>query len=145
MKHSHKPSLTASRSVRTPTGAQQNAEDAAASSPRTSEGPVPAWAPEAAAPSDPLPAAHTSQEPPGSPPSPRSVPPLRWADPAHARAWLSQVSLVVDDLAAAARDGSRRAKHRVLSRAERRRQARTAELKLAALLEAAAAGLDEGE
>jgi hypothetical protein len=58
---------------------------------------------------------------------------------------LSEVQLVVDDLAAAARDGSRRAKHRVLSRAERRRQARTAQLKLAALLEAAAAGLDEGE
>jgi hypothetical protein len=144
MKHSHKPSLTASRSVRAPTDAQQNAEDAAASSPRTSEGPAPACAPEAE-PSDTPPTAHTSQEPPGSPPSPRSVPPLRWADPAHARAWLSQVSLVVDDLAAAARDGSRRAKHRVLSRAERRRQARTAELKLAALLEAAAAGLDEGE
>jgi hypothetical protein len=144
MKHSHKPSLTASRSVRTPTGAPPIAEDAAASSPRTSEGPAPPWAPEAA-PSDPLPTAHTSQEPPGSPPSPRSVPPLRWADPAHARAWLTEVSLVVEDLAAAARDGSRRAKHRVLSRAERRRQARAAELKLAALLEAAAAGLDEDE
>jgi hypothetical protein len=143
MKHSHRPSSTASRSVRAPTGAQPSAEDAAASSHRTSEGPVPEWAPEAA-PSDFLPAAHISQEPEGSPPSPRSVPPLRWADPAHARAWLREVSIVVEDLAAAARDGSRRGKHRVLSRAERRRQARTAQRKLAALLEAAAAGLDEG-
>jgi hypothetical protein len=56
---------------------------------------------------------------------------------------LGEVSIVFEDLAATARDGSRWVKNRVLSRAERRRQARTAERKFAALLQAAAAGLDE--
>jgi hypothetical protein len=70
MKHLHGPSVPARKSMRTPLGAQPIAEDAAASSPRTSEGPVPSWASEAE-PSDPSPTAHISQEPLGSPPSRR--------------------------------------------------------------------------
>jgi hypothetical protein len=130
MVRSHTLSSRATRSRRAPIGAQPIAEDAAASSPRTSEGPVPPWAPEAS-PSDssPIaPTAHISQEPEGSPPSRRSFRPLRWADPADARAWLD-------------REGSHRRKRRVLSRAEIRSQRRAAERSLLALLAAADAGL----
>lgn len=140
MRHSHRSSLTTIPSARAPLGAQPDPEGAAATSPRTSEGPVPPWAPEAQ-PSDIAPTAHLSQEPQGSPPSRRSFRPLRWADPADARAWLNQVRASFGDLAAAAREGSRRFKHRVLSRAELRRQRRAAERSLGALLDAAQAGL----
>jgi hypothetical protein len=85
MRHSHRLASRATRSVRAPTGAQQNAEDTAVSSPRTSEGPVPEWAPEAQ-PSDISPTAHNPQELLGSPPSRRSFLPLRWTDPAETRA-----------------------------------------------------------
>jgi hypothetical protein len=67
--------------------------------------------------------------------------PLRWGDPAHARDWLTAARDAFDDLAAAAREGSRRRKDRVLSRAEVRRQGRDAESRLTALFEAAEAGL----
>jgi hypothetical protein len=143
MVRSHTLSSRATRSRRAPIGAQPIAEDAAASSPRTSEGPVPPWAPEAS-PSDssPIaPTAHISQEPEGSPPSRRSFRPLRWADPADARAWLDQVRASFADLAAVAREGSHRRKRRVLSRAEIRSQRRAAERSLLALLAAADAGL----
>jgi hypothetical protein len=126
--------------MRAPNGAQLIAEDAAASSPRTSEGPVPEWAPEAE-PSDAFPTAHLPQELLGSPPSRRSFRSLRWADPADAGAWLDQVRAVFADLAATAREGSRRLKRRVLSRAELRRQRHDAERSLVALLDAAQAGL----
>jgi hypothetical protein len=54
------------------------------------------------------------------------------------------------DLAALAREGARRSKHRVLSRSERGRQTRAAEHSLGLLLNAADAGLptppaDKGE
>jgi hypothetical protein len=142
MKPSHRPSVAARRSVRAPTGAQQKAEEAAASSPRTSEGPVPEWAPEAE-PSGSSPTAHPPQEPQGSSPSRRSSRPVRWADPADIRAWLDAAQLLFEELAALTREGSRRLKHRVMSRAELRRQRREAERALAALLEAAEAGLTQ--
>jgi hypothetical protein len=140
MSHSHRPSLAATTSMRAPFGAQPDAQDAPASRPRTSEGPVPEWAPEAQ-PSDSSPTAHISQELQGFPPSRCSVRPLRWADPADVRAWLDQGLASVADLAAVAREGSRRLKRRVLSRAELRRQARAAERSLRVLFAAAAAGL----
>jgi hypothetical protein len=140
MEHSHKPSLTATRSMRVPHGAQLIPEGATASSSRTSEGPVPEWAPEAS-PSDQSPTAHLPWEPQGSPPSRRSFRPVRWADPADVRAWLSAARTGFADLAALAREGSRRLKHRTLSRAELRRQRRDAERSLLALFDAANAGL----
>src|SRR3954471_6927954 len=68
MKHSHGSSLTASRSMRVPFGALADAQDAAAFCPRTSEGPVTSWVPEAL-PLGSSPTAHIPQEPLGSPPS----------------------------------------------------------------------------
>jgi hypothetical protein len=153
MERSHKPAPRAKTSTRAPSDAQLDAEvaaaDAAEHPPRTSEGPAPGWASEAA-PSDPSPAAHPPSEPPGSPPSLRSFRPLRWDDPADARAWLDQVRTQVADLAALGREGSRLSKHHVLSRAERGRQVHTAARLLRALLDAAEAGLptplaEEGE
>ena len=82
MKPSHRLALRASRSVRAPTGVQQNEEAAAATSGRTSEGPVPEWAPEAQ-PSAAFPTAHTPQEPEGSPPSRRSIQPVHSSEPAQ--------------------------------------------------------------
>src|SRR4051812_21967178 len=144
MEQSHKPSPRATGSVRAPHGAQldpqEAAESAATTAARTNEGPVPPWASEAT-PSDASPAAHTPQEPLGSPPSPRSRRPLHWADPAQARAWLADARATAADLAAAAREGSRRRKRRVLSRAEIRRQAHDAERALLSLFDAAEAGL----
>jgi hypothetical protein len=140
MIHSHRPSVAARRSMRTPAGAQPIAEDAAASSPRTSEGPVPEWAPEAS-PSDTSPTAHLPQELLGSPPSRRSFRPVRWTDPADSRAWLRAIRSASMDLAALAHEGSLRLKHRMLTRSEIRRQRRDAERSLLALLEAAEAGL----
>jgi hypothetical protein len=140
MQHSHTPAPRANRTVRAPTGPQQNAEDAAASSPRTSEGPAPDWAPEAE-PSDASPTAHIPQEPQGSPPSPRSFRPVHWDDPADVRAWLNIARVIFDELAALTREGSRRLKRRVMSRAELRRQSRDVERSLLALFDAADAGL----
>jgi hypothetical protein len=144
MARSHTLSSRATRRMRAHLDAQPDTQDAAAeaaaSAPRTSEGPAPSWAPEAP-PSDPSPTAHTPREPPGSSPSHRSFHPLRWADQAHARAWFEATSAAVADLCAVAREGSRRLKHRVLSRAELRRQRRGAEIKLLGLLSAAEAGL----
>src|SRR5262249_40436560 len=122
MEPSHKPSRRATHSVRTPFGAL----------PRTGEGPASPWAPEAE-PSDAVPTAHTPQAPPGSPPSRRAIRPVDWPDPAEARAWLDVAYANATDLAALAREGSRRLKRRVLSRAELRRQTRELERTLLAL------------
>lgn len=126
MKRSHAPSSRAKTSTRAPLDAQPDTQDAAA---------------ETAAPSDPIPAARIPGEPPGSSSSGRSLYPLRWADPAHAEAWLTATRAAFADLAAAAREGSRRLKHRVLSRAELQRQVRAAEIRLVGLFDAAEAGL----
>jgi hypothetical protein len=85
MRHSHRPSLTATRSMRAPFGGHAKTEGAAAASNRTSEGPVPEWAPEAA-PSDIPPTAHNPQELLGSPPSRRSFPSPHRIVPAETRA-----------------------------------------------------------
>src|SRR4051812_23158693 len=112
MERSHRPSPRATGSTRAPFGAptdtQETAAKAAAHRPRTGEGPA-------------------SLEPSGSPPSPRSTRPVDLANPADARAWLDDARAIFEDLAALAREGSRRLKHRVLSRAELRSQVRDAE------------------
>ena len=87
------------------------------------------------------PAAPASDRPPASSPSPRSFRPLRWDDLDDARAWLDQVRTRVDDLAALGREGARRRKNHVLSRAERAHQVHAAITSLGALLDAARAGL----
>jgi hypothetical protein len=147
MKHSHRPSVTATESMRTPAGAQldpqEAAAEAAATASRTSEGPVHEGAPEAE-PSATRPTARHPWELQGSPPSLRSfrsLRPLRWDDPIETRAWLQEVRLFFEDLAAVGREGSRRIKDRTLSRAELERQESEAEHKLRALFEAADAGL----
>jgi hypothetical protein len=66
---------------------------------------------------------------------------VRWDDPDDARAWLASARSHIADLAALAREGCRRSKDRVLSRAERGRQTRAAEHALHLLLNAADAGL----
>ena len=118
MKHSHTPPSGATRSTRAPLDAQLDpqvaAVEAAEQPPRTLQ---------------------------GSPPLPRSIRPLRWDDPVDTRAWLDQVRLAFEDLAALSREGARRLKDRTLSRAEIERQASEAEHKLRALLVAADDGL----
>ena len=74
-------------------------------------------------------------------PSDPLPPAVDWADPIQVRAWLDAARTTVDDLAALAREGSRRFKHRVLSRPERRRKTRETERALDSLFEAAFAGL----
>ncbi len=79
-------------------------------------------------------------EPPGSPPSTFSST-FNFADTADAAEWLRLVRGNADDLIALAREGSRRLKHRVLSRAEIGRQTRDAERCMHGLLAEAEAGL----
>ena len=120
--------------------AEQSAENPADPPARTSEGPASSWASEAP-PSDRSPPSHAPSAPMGSSPSPWSPRPLRWDDPDDARAWLASARSHVADLAALAREGCRRSKDRVLSRAERGRQTRAAEHALLLLLNAGDAGL----
>jgi hypothetical protein len=101
------------------------------------EGPAPRVA---GAPSEPSCAA-ASLEPTGSAPSSLSPSPFTWTDAAHARTWLGAVRETADDLAALAHEGGRRLKHRVLARAELRRQTREAERSLHGLLAEAEAAL----
>ena len=144
MVRSHTPATRVNTTPRAPLDAdlapEVTAEQPAASPARTSEGPAPAWASEAP-PSERSPASHVPSEPPGSSPSPCSSRPVRWNDPEDVRSWLSSARTHVADLAAIAREGARRGKHRVLSRSERRRQARAAVHALRALFDAADAGL----
>jgi hypothetical protein len=148
MVRSHTPASRASTGTRAPLDAQLDPEvaaaqpaDPAADPPaRPSEGPAPAWA-SGAPPSDRAPASHAPLEPLGSSPSPCSPRPVRWDDPEDARAWLAAVRAHIADLVALAREGCRRGKGRVLSRAERGRQTRAAEHALGTLLDAADAGL----
>jgi len=69
---------------------------------------------------------------PEAPPAEPAVPPLPEGpldlkNPEHMRRWLQAMSEVVSDLVCIAREGTRRLKHRVLSRAEMRRQMKEAE------------------
>ena len=75
---------------------------------------------------------------PDAPASP-AVPPL--TDPAAVQRWLDQSRAALLDLLAAAREGARRPRKRVLSRAEIRRQARDAFTQVTALLDVAAEAL----
>jgi hypothetical protein len=79
-------------------------------------------------------------EPPGSTPS-SSFSVFHFKDAGDAREWLRLVRGNAGDLAALAREGGRRLKHRVLSRAALRRQAREAERCMHGLLAEAEAGL----
>ena len=92
-----------------------------------------------ASPPEPAPAA-APLEPPGSPPSPFSST-FNFKDDADAAEWLRLVRGNADDLVALAREGVRRGKHRVLARAEVRRQTREAKRCMHGLLAEAEAGL----
>jgi len=139
MKSWHKPSTRAKNPARVPFDApplpplppqaEAQAEAEATAHPAdTSEGPAPL-------------------ELPSSPPSPcvsrplAAHRPVSWTNGEDIRGWLSATRTAIADLQALAREGSRRLKHRVLSRAELRCQLREAETALNVLLADADAGL----
>ena len=64
-----------------------------------------------------------------------------WTNPTLLRAWLTAIRDAGDDLAALSWEGTRRVRHRVLSRHERRRRTREAEASLHELVTAAEAAL----
>jgi hypothetical protein len=68
-------------------------------------------------------------------------PPLVPGDPASVQRWLDGSRAAALDLLAAAREGARRSRKRVLARAEIRRQARDAFAQVSALLDVAAEAL----
>ena len=82
-----------------------------------------------------------ANDPMDSVPLPRSRGPVRWNDPADARRWLARTREAVSDVVALAREGTRRLKHHVMSRAERRRQLREVEDLILGLFEDADAGI----
>ncbi len=129
------------RSRIAPSGATTRARvpspDRAPSTSHPDEGPAPRVA---GASTDPTCAA-ASLEPQGSAPSSSFPSAFTWTDPDHARTWLGAVREAADDLAALAREGGRRLAHRVLSRAELRRQTRAAERSVHGLLAEAEAAL----
>jgi hypothetical protein len=133
------------RSRIAPSGATKRARvpspDRAPSSSHPDEGPAPRVD---GAPSDPSCAA-ASLEPQGSAPSSSFPSAFNWQDLDHARAWLGAVREAAEDLAALAREGGRRLRRRVLSRAELRRQTREAEGSMRGLLAQAEAGLGARE
>jgi hypothetical protein len=142
-----KPSRIAPSGATAPTRVPPSGRAPSTSHPH--EGPAPRVA---GAPSEPACAA-ASLEPTGSPPSSSSSPSspspsltsapsaFLWPDALHTRAWLTTVRESANDLAALAREGSRRASHRVLARAELRRQTRVAARSLRTLLAQAEATL----
>jgi hypothetical protein len=130
------------RSPDAPTGATEPAhvpstDRATETSSQPDEGPAPQVA---GAPTEPARAA-APLEPPGSPPSPSFASAFSFGNASDARAWLTAVRGDVDDLAALAREGAHRPRHRVLSRGEIRRRTRDAKRALHALLAQAEAGL----
>ena len=113
-----------------------------ARSPHPDEGPAPQVA--GASPSAPTRAAappELASSTPSSSFSPSPVPRVDWSQPAHVHAWLGALRDAGDDLAALAREGTRRFRYRVLARAEIRRQTRAAEHSLQGLLAEAEAAL----
>jgi hypothetical protein len=72
---------------------------------------------------------------------PSAIPPPALGDPAAVQRWLDTGRAAALDLLAAAREGARRPRKRVLSRAEIRRQARDAFAQVTALLDLAADAL----
>jgi hypothetical protein len=86
----------------------------------------------------PDPGARASPAAPPAPPTP-ALPPL--TDPAGVHRWLETSRAALLDLLAAAREGARRPRKRVLSRAEIRRQARDAFAQATSLLDLAAEAL----
>jgi hypothetical protein len=75
------------------------------------------------------------------PSAPSGPPPPLLGDPAAVQRWLDTGRAAVLDLLAAAREGARRPRKRVLSRAEIRRQARDAFAQVTSLLDLAAEAL----
>ena len=114
-----KPSRTAPRGATTRARALSQVEGRAAERPTSVEEPVPGEPP----------------PPPGSPPS------LIFGTPDGPDTWLVSTRAALLDLLAAAREGARRPRKRVLARAEIRRQAREAFAGASALLDEAAEAL----
>jgi hypothetical protein len=129
-----KPSRTASPDATKP--ARVPHPDRASRHPRPEEGPALRVAGEAQIPAP----AAASLEPAGSTPSSFSLA-FDVKDAARAVAWLHLVRNDTDDLIALAREGARRPRHRVLARAEIRRQTREAALRVHGLLAEAEAAL----
>ena len=100
-----------------------------------------ASAPTRSNPAPPFPAeGEPSALPPGPPPPPAPL----LGDPAAVERWLDAGRASLLDLLAAAREGARRPRKRVLSRSEIRRQAREAFAQGSALLDLAANALRHG-
>ena len=88
--------------------------------------------------SNPAPPPTAAGTPPAADPTP---PPFQWSDPTAVPRWLEASRTALLDLLAVAREGARRPRKRVLSRAEMRRQARDAFAQVKAFLDLAAEGL----
>jgi len=93
----------------------------------------------ASAPARSNPAPPSSAE--GAPSAPPAPPAPLLGDPAAVQRWLDATRAAALDLLAAAREGARRPRKRVLARAEIRRQARDAFTQVTALLDLAAEAL----
>jgi hypothetical protein len=93
----------------------------------------------ASAPARSNPAPPSSAE--GDPSAPALLPGPFLGDPAAVQRWLDASRAAALDLLAAAREGARRPRKRVLARAEIRRQARDAFTQVTALLDLAAEAL----
>ena len=88
--------------------------------------------------SNPAPPSSAEADPSASPALPGPPSPPRLDDPASIQRWLDASRAAALDLLAAAREGARRPRKRVLSRAEIRRQARDAFAQVTSLLDLAA-------
>ena len=86
------------------------------------------------------PAPRSNPAPPTSAAGP-TPPPFQWSEPAAVPRWLDASRTALLDLLAVAREGARRPRKRVLSRAEMRPQARDAFAQATALLDLAAEAL----
>lgn len=83
----------------------------------------------------------TANNPAPEPPPAMPEGPFDPKNPDHARWWAHAMREAAEDLYAAAREGTRRLKHRVLARPEIRRQARAAKRTLKALIDRAEGSL----
>ena len=84
------------------------------------------------------PARSNPAPPPSAEADPSAPPPPSLADPEAVQRWLDAARAAALDLVAAAREGARRPRKRVLARAEIRRQARDAFAQVTSLLDLAA-------
>jgi hypothetical protein len=91
--------------------------------------------------SNPAPPRPAEADPSAAPPTSRASPEPLLGDPAAVDRWLEASRVHLLDLLAVAREGARRPRKRVLSRAEMRRQARDAFAQVTSLLDLAAEAL----